>query len=498
MQVTRRLVPGRRLSLIQSTLKMIENTGYIIFKMGQSIRSRRMFEGAKNALAGLWAALGGEAEWPGRLAITGDGDLTLVFVVSDLAGASVGAASLAMAELIQARHGGHQRASLDRRLASFWFGSSIRPQGWKLPPAWDPVAGDYQAADGWIKLHTNAPHHRAAALAVLGVPAEREHVARAVAGWTADALESAIVQQGGCAAAMRGMEAWANHPQGRAVAETPLLLIEPTIPGPKPRWTVPPGAPLQGVRVLDLTRVLAGPVATRFLAGFGAEVLRIDPPEWDEPGVVPDVVLGKRCARLDLRQQADRATWEILLAQADVLVHGYRPGAMDGLGLDVARRQSLCPGLVDVSLDAYGWSGPWQGRRGFDSLVQMSCGIAEAGMRRWGRDRPTPLPVQALDHATGYIMAAAVLRGLTGRLATGAGCMVRASLASTAALLTSLPAGEPVPLAPETSDDLAEGIEATAWGPARRVRPPCRVEGAPMRWDLPASALGSAPAYWTA
>jgi len=457
-----------------------------------------MFEGTKNALAGLWGALGGGAEWPGRLTITGDGDLPSVFAVSDLAGASVGAASLAVAELMQACRGGPQQANLDRRLASFWFGSSIRPQGWKLPPAWDPVAGDYQAADGWIRLHTNAPHHRAAALAVLGVPAERERVARAVAGWAADALEATVVQQGGCAAAMRGIDAWAAHPQGRAVAEAPLLLIEPTPAGPTPRWTVPPGAPLQGVRVLDLTRVLAGPVATRFLAGFGAEVLRIDPLGWDEPGVVPDVVLGKRCARLDLRQQADRALWEALLTKADVLVHGYRPGALERLGLDAARRQSLCPGLVDVSLDAYGWSGPWQGRRGFDSLVQMSCGIAEAGMRRWGRDRPTPLPVQALDHATGYVMAAAAVRGLTGRLATGSGCTVRASLAGTAALLTSMPAGEPVPLAPETPDDLAEATEATAWGPARRVQPPCSVEGAPMRWNLPASALGSAAACWTA
>ena len=457
-----------------------------------------MFEGTKNALAGLWAALGGGAEWPGRLAIAGNGDLPSVFPVSDLAGASVGAASLAVAELIQARHGGHQQASLDRRLASFWFGSSIRPQGWTLPPAWDAVAGDYQAADGWIKLHTNAPHHRAAALEVLGVPAEREQVARAVAGWAMDALEAAIVQQGGCAAAMRDMADWAVHPQGRAVTASPLLLTDPAPPGLAPRWTVPPNAPLQGVRVLDLTRVLAGPVATRFLAGFGAEVLRIDPPGWDEPGVVPDVVLGKRCARLDLREPEDLALWETLLAQADVLVHGYRPGALERLGLNAARRQSLCPGLVDVSLDAYGWSGPWQGRRGFDSLVQMSCGIAEAGMRRMGRDRPTPLPVQALDHATGHIMAAAVLRGLTGRLGTGAGCTVRASLAGTAALLTSLPVSEPVLLAPETPDDLAEAIETTGWGPARRVRPPCRVEGAPMRWDLPASALGSAPACWTA
>lgn len=457
-----------------------------------------MPDATRNAVAVIWHALGGGSEWPGRLVIRGDGGLRSAFAVSDLAGASVGAACLAVAELVHARRGGPPRATVDRRLASFWFGPCIRPQGWALPPAWDAVAGDYRAADGWIKLHTNAPRHRAAVLDVLGVPAEREQVGRAVGAWAADALEAAVVGRGGCAAAMRGMAAWAAHPQGRAVSDAPLLLADAGDPGPAPSWTVPADAPLRGVRVLDMTRVLAGPVATRFLAGFGAEVLRIDPPGWDEPALVPDVTLGKRCARLDLRQPDGGAVWERLLARADVLVHGYRPGALAGLGLDAARRRGLRPGLIDVSLDAYGWSGPWQGRRGFDSLVQMSCGIAEAGMRRFGRDRPTPLPVQALDHATGYLMAAAAVRGLTGRLSTGAGCIVRASLAGTAALLAGLPPGDPGPFAPETPDDLADGVEDTAWGPALRVRPPCAVEGAPMRWRRPAAPLGSAAAAWAA
>lgn len=426
----------------------------------------------------------------------GDGDLASVFAVTDLAAASVGAACLAVAELVHARHGTWPSAAVDRRLASFWFARSIRPDGWEMTPIWDAVAGDYKTADGWIRLHTNAPHHRAAALAVLDVPEDREQVARAVGRRPAEALESAIVDRGGCAAAMRTAAAWAVHPQGQAVASEPLVHHALGTTGPLPGWDVTAERPLQGIRVLDMTRVLAGPVATRFLAGYGAEVLRIDPPDWTEPGVIPDVVLGKRCARLDLRRPGDRATWEGLLARADVLVHGYRPGALDGLGLDADRRNALCPGLVEVSLDAYGWSGPWQGRRGFDSLVQMSSGIAEAGMRLLGRDRPTPLPVQALDHATGAIMAAAVIRGLTRRLATGLGSSARTSLARTAALLTSLPRGESAPLAPERPDDLLSVIEATAWGPARRVQPPCSVGGAPMRWDHPAMELGSATAKW--
>ena len=200
---------------------------------------------------------------------------------------------------------------------------------------------------------------------------------------------------------------------------------------------MPRQRPLQGIRVLDLTRILAGPVATRFLAGFGADVLRIDPIGWEEPGTVPEVVLGKRCARLNLKDPADRAVLEQLLGQADVMIHGYRPDALARLGLDADRRRALNPALVDVSLDAYGWTGPWHGRRGFDSLVQMSTGIADAGMRAAGSDRPVPLPCQAIDHATGYLMATAALRGLTERYASGVGSSARASLARTARVLVA-------------------------------------------------------------
>lgn len=462
-----------------------------------------MTDTTRRVVAAIWRALDAPAAWLERLQVTGKGDLPSVFAVTDLAAASAGVAGLAVAELMAAAGGPEPAVSVDRRLASFWFGRSIRPQGWDMSPPWDSVAGDYQTEDGWIRLHTNAPHHRAAALAVLDLAEDqaardRALVAHAVSLWGADALESAIVGRGGCAAAMRSLTAWAAHPQGRAVTAEPLIIREPGARGRAPRWHAAAGRPLQGVRVLDMTRVLAGPVATRFLAGFGADVLRIDPPDWDEPGVVPDVVLGKACARLDLRRTADRGRWERLLAGADVLIHGYRPGALAALGLDAGRRRALCPGLVDVSLDAYGWSGPWAARRGFDSLLQMSSGIAEAGMRQLGRDRPTPLPVQALDHATGYIMAAAALRGLTGRLSSGARVTARASLARTAGLLTGMPVGPIEPIGPETADDLMDGVEQTAWGPARRIQPPIRVAGAPMRWDRPAAALGSAPAAWAA
>jgi hypothetical protein len=409
----------------------------------------------------------------------------------------VAAAGLAIAELIEARHGHRPNVRADRRLASLWFRASIRPQGWTLPPAWDPIAGDYQAADGWIRLHTNAPHHRAAALDVLQALPDREHVAAAVRAWQADALETAIVENNGCAATMRSLAQWVEHPQGRAVVSEPLVHCEAKQGSRMSDLAVPQPRPLQGVRVLDLTRVLAGPVATRFLAGFGAQVLRIDPPDWDEPGVVPDVTLGKHCARLDLRTTAGRDRLLALVRSADVLVHGYRPQALERLGLGSDLCHQLRPGLVEVTLDAYGWTGPWRGRRGFDSLVQMSSGIADAGMRALARERPTPLPVQALDHATGYLIAAAAVRGLCQSMRMGPGSRWRLSLARTAALLASLGTTASGPdLAPDRADDLDPGIEPTEWGPARRVRAPVVVVGAPMRWDHPAGALGRAQAAW--
>jgi hypothetical protein len=445
----------------------------------------------------LWTAAGGASDFITNLEITGSGDLPSVFAVSDLATAAIGAAGMAIAELIATRFGDAPRVYVDRRLSSIWFGMSVRPQGWPLPGLWDPLSADYETKDGWIRLHMNAPHHRDAALAVLGVPPEKDAVAREVSRWAADDLETAVVMGGGCAATMRSVADWKVHPQGRAVASEPLLDLRAAQSDSRLDWKMSRQRPLEGLRVLDLTRVLAGPVATRFLAGFGAEVLRIDPPWWDEPVVVLEVALGKRCARLDFREPSGRELLEQLLKGADILIHGYRPDAMARLGFDAAKRQAIRPGLVDVTLDAYGWTGPWNGRRGFDSIVQMSSGIADTGMKQSGKNRPTPLPVQALDHSAGYLLAAAAVRGLTNRLQTGAGCEGRTSLARMAAMLIEHPmAHAPEAIAPEEPNDLSENIEETAWGPARRIKPPIVVKGAPLHWDLAASQLGSSEPKW--
>jgi hypothetical protein len=281
--------------------------------------------------------------------LTGSGSFASAFPVTRLAVESVALAAEAISDVV-GLDSPSPHVVIDRDLASSWFAASLRPDGWELPPVWDPIAGDHPTADGWIRLHTNAPRHRRAALTALGFAPDgdtsREVVADAVSTWTADELETAVVDAGGAAAAMRSVDDWAVHPQGRAVATEALVHRsvgssgEPGRPGPAHR-------PLEGVRVLDLTRVLAGPVATRFLAGFGADVLRIDPPEWDEPAVVPEVTLGKRCARLDARTDDGRAHLRRLLTEADVLVHGYRPGVLDSLlGVDAGGRAELRPGLV--------------------------------------------------------------------------------------------------------------------------------------------------------
>lgn len=425
------------------------------------------------------------------------GALPSAFAVTEMAAVSIAAAGLALAHLVEQQAGQCFRVQVDRRLSAFWFATSLRPKGWELPPLWDAIAGDYQTRDGWIRLHTNAPHHRAVAERVIGQAQDRDAMARRVLNWSAQDLETAIVEAGGCAAQMRSWQDWCNHPQGQAVNAEPLIRREHFAADDTRPWSGNAERPLAGVKVLDLTRILAGPIATRLLAGFGADVLRIDPPGWDEPGVVAEVTLGKRCARLDLRAPADRVLFDRLLADADILVHGYRADALERLGYGDAQRRALNPGLIDVSLNAYGWSGPWRLRRGFDSLVQMSTGIAREGMRWQQASRPVPLPVQALDHATGYLMAAAAIRGLSERLATGRGSSARLSLARTAKWLEeqgTVP--DDLPLTAQTPEDLDPWPEATAWGLARRLKPPLLVVGAPLKWDRPASPLGSAEATW--
>ena len=421
---------------------------------------------------------------------SGRSHLQSCFNVSEMAVASLSAATSELAALT-----GGAQVALDRSLTDQWFDMTVRPIGWTIPETWDPIAGDYRARNGWIRLHTNVPRHREASLSVPRVDADRERGAEAAARWDRFDLENAVIADGGCAAAMLSLDEWAAHPQGRSVATEPLIAWDQiSIASPLPL----PVDRLAALRVLDLARVLARPVATRFLAGFGAQVLRVDPPGREEKGLEPEVTLGKSCAGLDLHTPADRTRFEELLRTASVLVHGYRPGALEVLGHGVDARRALNPALVDVTLSAYGGSGPWAGRRGFDSLVQMSSGLAAEGMRRGNAGKPVPLPVQALNHATGYLIATAVLHALRLRQASGRVMQARLSLARTAALLVSGGFASPqhARSAPGPDELLDEILEDTHRGPAYRVAFPVKIDGRGPVWRHAAGPFRSGPALW--
>lgn len=438
---------------------------------------------------------GGEGDAPSWEIVGPAGELPSVYDVNGFATATVAAASLSLAELHAARSGGptvEVRVDPSSAAAAFFAETSFRADGWERPAIWDPVAGDYRSADRWIRLHTNERRHRDAVLGVLGVPVDAEAVATAVARWRAADLEEAVVAAGGVAATMWSAEEWAAHPQGRMVAgEVSVEVVRAQAASTLPS---PGEAPLAGVRVLDLTRVVAGPTCTGFLAAYGADVVRIDPPGFqDVPALLPLTTAGKRCAALDLRTAGGRDRFATLIEQAHVLVTGLRPGALDDLGWDSAALVARNPSLHMVRVDAYGWDGPWAGRRGFDSIVQMSCGIAARGAEVAESDRPTPLPVQALDFGAGYLLAAATCQALLDGLRHGRRSEVRASLAGMARLLVAAgEVGEPGPR-PTAADEHLVAVD-TAWGRGRRVPQPATLAGIVMPPLHPAGPLGSAPA----
>jgi hypothetical protein len=463
-----------------------------------------------DVLSDLWELLDGEPGLPERVTSSGPAVvLPSVFDVTGLAADAVGAATLAVAELAAARRGSGAvdagdvpAVAVERRAAAAAFAGEalLTPLGWERPPPWDPVAGDYRAADGWVRLHTNYAHHRAAALGALGLDdgADRDAVAAAVAALPGVEVETLVVDAGGCAAVMHTPGEWAAHPHGRVALAEPAVAaaVDGTVEVPA-ELRSPGSAPLAGVRVLDLTRVIAGPVCTRVLAAWGADVVRVDPPGFAEvPALLPETTAGKRRVALDLRDDAGRAAFERLAAGAHVVVDGLRPGALDGLGYGTAALRELNPALVVACVDAYGWHGPWAGRRGFDSLVQMSSGIAAAGGAAAGVDGPRPLPAQALDHGAGWLLAAGVARALTRLAVDEAPSEVWTSLAGVAALLLARPLPDELEVhAPSWTDDDTVPDE-TAWGPVRRVPCPGTIDGVRGGWTLPAGPLGTDRPQW--
>ncbi|WP_222711048.1 CoA transferase [Quadrisphaera setariae] len=317
--------------------------------------------------------------------------------------------------------------------ADFASESLLRLDGQPAAGGFAPLSRFFPTADGWVRVHANYPHHRAALLHALAVPDGDDE--RAVAAAVRAALherlaldvEEQVVAGGGVVAAVRTPQEWAASPMGAALAGAPLVDLRRVGSDDAAAATRldqragrDPAQGVRGARVLDLTRVIAGPTGTRALAAWGADVLRLDPPHLPEPRAqLLETGSGKRFAQLDIASGAGRERLEELLAGADALVHGYRPGALARLGLSEEELAERHPHLVVASLSAWGTQGPWAQRRGFDSIVQAASGVAV--MTGAADGSPGALPVQALDHAAGHLLAAAVMRGLVLRRPAGPG-----------------------------------------------------------------------------
>ncbi|KAI9026794.1 III protein [Hyaloraphidium curvatum] len=384
------------------------------------------------------------------------------FRVDAAAAASIGAAAAAAEAVWRHRTRERRAVSVDLRHAAAEFRSErlITLAGKPPPDPWDPLAGAYRTADGWVRVHTNFPHHRAGILRLLDLPdtAKRDDVAAALLARKAEEFETAAADAGMCVAAYRTHEQWLSAPQSQAQhAQTPIL-ITPIAPSPPLPFSANPTRPLSGLRVLDLTRIIAGPVAARTLAAHGASVLSVTSPHLPNiPSLLPDTNRGKRACHIDLETPEDTEKLKDLVREADVFLQSYRPGSLSSRGFSPESLAALKPGIVVAQLSAYAPGGPWEHRRGFDSLVQTATGINADEAAAFGSDAPRPLPCQALDHGAGQLLALGIAAAKLRQATEGGSWLVRVSLQGTAEWLKSLGRIEGMRLELPGFGDLMEG-----------------------------------------
>ena len=459
-------------------------------------------QSAREILADIWTSTGGEPSALDALTLTGDEpQLPSSFRVAAAAQVSVAATGLAAAEIWKMRGGDVQDVAVDMCHAVVECRSEryLRVDGKPPPPAWDAIAGVYKTRDGFVRLHTNFPHHRDAVCRVLNCQPERDAVQAALMQWDGEAFETAAYAGGGVVAFMRSHAQWSATPQAKALAVLPLISIRKIgDAAPKP-W--PKGErPLAGIRVLDLSRVIAGPVAGRTLAAHGADVLLISGPELPAiPWLTIDTGRGKLTSFVELKNEQGRATLRGLLAQADIFSQGYRPHGIAGLGFSPEDAARINPGIIYVTLSAYGAAGPWAERRGFDSLVQTATGFNHAEGQAAGVDGPKELPAQMLDHATGYFMAFGAMMAKARQAREGGSWHVQVSLAQTGRWLWNL--GR-VANGLATDDLKGDAVKPfmeeidSGFGALRSVRHSALLSKTPAYWARPAMPLGSHPPQW--
>jgi crotonobetainyl-CoA:carnitine CoA-transferase CaiB-like acyl-CoA transferase len=427
--------------------------------------------------------------------------------VGNAGAATIAASGLAAAHLWEVRGGAKQTVGVDVRHAgaAMRSGHYMKLGDGALSAARNGIMGFYPTRDGrWSYLHCNFPNHRAVALKVLGVEEDRDAVAKAVLNWNAADLEEAIIAGKGAGGMVRTAEEWKRHPQGIAVAGLPLMEIVKI--GESPVEPMPAGdRPLSGIRVVDITRVLAGPTCARTLAEHGADVMKISAAHLPNLGYQEwDTGHGKLNARLDMRDPAQLETLRGLIRDADVFSQGYRPGSLGARGLSPEELVKLRPGLVSVSLSAFGHTGPWSMRRGFDTVVQAVSGMTlRQGEVFPGKAAgPQFYPLSAIDYCTGYLMAFGAMVALARRATEGGSWLVRISLAQVGKWLVDL--GE-VPQA-QLKDVPAEfdAAELERWstvsqtpsGPLRHLAPVAQLSKTPGFWARPSVPLGHHKPAW--
>lgn len=453
------------------------------------------------ALAGLWQLVGLPQDALDFADLTGaEPVFPTSFAVATAAQSSIAAAALAACELGRLRGTPRQRVAVDITHAAVeclgWFSIDGR-----VPEAWEKFSGLYRAADGWVRVHANFTHHRDAALRVLGLDpatAQRADAEAAMLSWPALRFEQAVADAGGVAAALRSFTQWDATPQGAAVAAQPLLAIERI--GDAPRLELPALSreqrPLEGVRVLDLTRILAGPVGGRALAAYGADVMLVNAPHLPNIEAIADTSRGKRSAQVDLRSHDGQRVMDALLEKAHVFIQGYRPGALDALGCAPQELACKRPGIVCVSLSAYGHQGPWSARRGFDSLVQAAMGFNQAEGEAFGEGKPRALPMQILDQASGYLIALGAAAALWRQQREGGSWHARLSLAQTGNWLRRLGRVPEGVSAQRPSLQPFLESEQSGFGALCAVRHSAQLARTPAAWTRPSVPPGDSPPHW--
>ena len=472
-----------------------------------------------NPFSELMTLRGGPPPAAGEVTITGsDPVYPTVFRIGDTAAAVIASIGVAVNDLWESKAGRRQKIAVDTRHAAATMRTADFTYFKNADGRYEPAALDPQmqrmrqrtqpwpTKDGrWFLPHLNLPELSARVLGVLKCENTVEGVRDAVAQWNADDLEEAIAKARACGGKVRSNAEWMAHPQGQYLAKRPLIEIEKigeTAPMPLPASSPTCERPLTGIRVLDLTRILAGPVAARTLAEHGAEVLMVTAPHLPQtPEHVRDTSQGKRSCYLDLAQPEQSAKLKELVRGADVFSQGYRPGVLAARGFGPEELAKVRPGIVVLTISCYGSGGPFAERAGWEQVAQTVTGICHdnCDADSSGARRPTLIHAAACDWITGYLGAYGVLLALTRRAREGGSYHVRVSLCQSGMFIQRQGKGVLDTALKGLSRVEAEKLQIAAdspYGPMRFLQPVVQMSETPAHWARSTPKLGGDEPKW--